>query len=71
MLFRSGGLPPSPVVGTVPVKQPDGSTKPISVLIGGINLDGNNSSPIGLQQPPIPIKSIRSRLYWYNKGTDQ
>ena len=65
--FTGGGLPPSPVVGTVPVVQPDGSTKPISVLIGGINLDTGTGSPIGLQQPPIPIKSIRSRLYWYQK----
>ncbi len=67
-VFTGGGLPPSPVVGTVPVKQPDGSVKPISVLIGGINLSGNTSSPIGAQQPPVPIKQIRSRIYWYKQG---
>jgi Tfp pilus tip-associated adhesin PilY1 len=65
-VFTGGGLPPSPVVGTVPVRQPDGTMKPISVLIGGINLGGNISSPIGAQQPPVPIKQIRSRIYWYN-----
>ncbi len=67
-VFTGGGLPPSPVVGTVPVRQPDGTMKPISVLIGGINLAGNTSSPIGAQQPPVPIKQIRSRIYWYKKG---
>jgi Tfp pilus tip-associated adhesin PilY1 len=67
-VFTGGGLPPSPVVGTVPVRQPDGSLKPISVLIGGVNLGGNTSSPIGAQQPPVPIKQIRSRIYWYKKG---
>ena len=65
--FTGGGLPPSPVVGTVPVRQPDGTLKPISVLIGGINLGGGTSSPIGAQQPPVPIKQIRSRIYWYNR----
>jgi type IV pilus assembly protein PilY1 len=66
--FTGGGLPPSPVVGTVPVKQPDGSTKPISVLIGGINVETGTGSPIGLQQPPIAISQIRQRVYWYKKG---
>ncbi|HUP29611.1 MAG TPA: PilC/PilY family type IV pilus protein [Usitatibacter sp.] len=67
-IFTGGGLPPSPVVGTVPVRQPDGSDKPISVLIGGINLDTGTGSPIGAQEPPVPIKQIRSRVYWYKHG---
>jgi type IV pilus assembly protein PilY1 len=66
--FTGGGLPPSPVVGTVPVVQADGTTKSISVLIGGINLDTGTGSPIGAQQPPVPIKAIRSRVYWYPHG---
>jgi Tfp pilus tip-associated adhesin PilY1 len=66
--FTGGGLPPSPVVGTVPVLQADGTTKPISVLIGGIGLDTGTGSPISAQQPPVPIKSIRSRVYWYPRG---
>ncbi len=74
--FTGGGLPPSPVVGTVPVKKDPAcvdkpgapcETKPISILIGGINLHGAASSPIGAQQPPVPIKQIRSRVYWYPK----
>src|SRR5439155_25091350 len=66
--FTGGGLPPSPVVGTVPVRQADGTTKAISVLIGGINLDTGTGSPIGAQQPPVPIKQIRSPGYWYPHG---
>jgi Tfp pilus tip-associated adhesin PilY1 len=66
--FLGGGLPPSPVVGTVPVRLPDGTTKPISVLIGGINLDTGGGSAIAAQQPPVPIKQIRSRVYWYKHG---
>jgi len=67
-VFTGGGLPPSPVVGTVPVKMADGTTKAISVLIGGINLDTGTGSTIGAQQPPVPIRQIRSRVYWYPHG---
>ena len=66
--FTGGGIPPSPVVGTVPVTLPDGTTKSINVLIGGIDLTTGGGSPIGAQQPPIPIKQIRSRIYWYPGG---
>lgn len=67
-VFTGGGIPPSPVVGIVPVRQPDGSTKPTNVLIGGINLDTGAGSPIGAQEPRIPITQIRSRIYWYPHG---
>ncbi len=67
-VFTGGGIPPSPVVGTVPVKQADGSFKPISVLIGGIDLSTGTGSPIGAQQPPVPIKQIRKRLFWFPEG---
>lgn len=66
--FSGGGIPPSPVVGTVPVKLPDGTTKSINVLIGGIGLQTGGGSPIGAQQPPVPIQQIRSRVYWYPGG---
>ena len=66
--FVGGGIPPSPVVGTVPVTLPDGTTKSINVLIGGINLDTGGGSSIGAQQPPIPIAQIRSRVFWYPGG---
>ena len=67
-VFTGGGLPPSPVVGTVPVRQPDGTYRSINILIGGIGLDTGGGSVIGAQQPPIPIKEIRSRIYWYPHG---
>lgn len=66
--FSGGGIPPSPVVGTVPVLQADGTYKPISVLIGGIDLATGEGSPIGAQQPPVPVKAIRQRVYWYPEG---
>ena len=67
-VFTGGGIPPSPVVGTVPVKLPDGTTKSINVLIGGIDLTTGGGSPIGAQQPPVPIRQIRSRVFWYPGG---
>jgi len=67
-VFTGGGIPPSPVVGTVPVALPDGSSKPINVLIGGIDLKTGEGSPIGAQQPPVPIRQVRSRVYWYPAG---
>ena len=66
-VFTGGGIPPSPVVGTVPVKTPNGD-KPISVLIGGINLQTGTGSPIGAQKPPIPVRQLRTRIYWYPHG---
>jgi type IV pilus assembly protein PilY1 len=66
--FTGGGLPPSPVIGIVPVKNPDGTTRTIPLLIGGIDLTTGSGSPIGAQQPPVPIKQIRSRVYWYPQG---
>jgi type IV pilus assembly protein PilY1 len=67
-VFTGGGLPPSPVVGTVPVRQPDGTYRSINILIGGIGLQTGGGSVIGAQQPPVPIKEIRSRVYWYPHG---
>ena len=66
-VFTGGGIPPSPVVGTVPVKTPNGD-KPISVLIGGINLQTGTGSAIGAQQPPVPVRQLRTRIYWYPHG---
>jgi type IV pilus assembly protein PilY1 len=66
-VFTGGGIPPSPVVGTVPVRTPSGD-KPISVLIGGIDLTTGTGSPIGAQEPPVPVRRMRSRIYWYPHG---
>jgi type IV pilus assembly protein PilY1 len=61
--FLGGGLPPSPVTGTVPV---DG--KPVTVMIGGIDRSGGASSPIGSQKVTPSITQKRSRVYWYRQG---
>jgi type IV pilus assembly protein PilY1 len=60
-----GGLPPSPVLGTIPV---GGVQK--TVLIGAIQRSGAGSSPIQGQQVRPPISSIRKRIYWYTPGSD-
>ena len=66
-IFTGGGIPPSPVVGTVP-PDPNNPDKKISILIGGIDLKTGGGSPIGAQQPPVPIQQIRTRLFWYPGG---
>jgi type IV pilus assembly protein PilY1 len=66
--FVGGGIPPSPVVGTVQVQTAEG-LKTIPLLIGAANIAGDAPSfSIGGQQPPVPIQQIRSRVYWYRHG---
>jgi len=61
-VFVGGGLPPSPVTGTVPVG-PNGT--PVTVMIGGVNRTGGVSTPIGAQRVRPIITQRRSRVYWY------
>ena len=67
-VFTGGGIPPSPVVGTVPVVQADGTTKSTSIIIGGIDLLTGGGCAICAQPPIVPVKQIRQRLYWYPDG---
>ena len=62
-VFLGGGLPPSPVVGIVPV-----AGKPVTVMIGGIQRSGGASSPIGAQRVRPAITQKRLRTYWYTHG---
>ena len=64
-IFVGGGLPPSPVLGTIPV-----GGVPKTVLIGAIQRSGAGSSPIQGQQVRPPISSIRKRIFWYTPGSD-
>ena len=64
-VFTGGGLPPSPVTGTVPV-----AGKDVTVMIGGIQRTGSASSPIGSQKVKPTIAQRRARSYWY-KQVDQ
>ncbi|MEX1993018.1 MAG: PilC/PilY family type IV pilus protein [Steroidobacteraceae bacterium] len=62
-VFIGGGLPPSPVTGTVPV-----GGRPVTVMIGGVQRGGSVSSPIGAQRVEPSITQRRSRVYWYTDG---
>jgi Tfp pilus tip-associated adhesin PilY1 len=62
-VFIGGGLPPSPVVGSVPV---DG--RQVTVVIGGVQRTGAASSPIAAQRVRPAITQRRTRLYWYQHG---
>ncbi len=67
-VFDGGGLPPSPVIATVPVALPGGGTKLTDVCVSCINAQTGGGSPVGLTAPPVPIKQKRTRVYWYPKG---
>ena len=62
-VFAGGGLPPSPVTGTVPV-----GGKPVMVMIGGVQRGGGVSAPIGAQRVTPSITQRRNRMYWYTEG---
>jgi len=62
-VFLGGGLPPSPVVGRVLV-----GTRPVTVMIGGIQRSGGASSPIGAQRVRPVITQKRLRTHWYTHG---
>ena len=61
--FVGGGLPPSPVTGTVPV-----GDQMVTVMIGGVQRGGGASTSIGAQRVSPTITQRRARLYWYTDG---
>ena len=63
VIFAGGGLPPSPVIGVVPI---DG--QPTAVLIGAPPRDGGTASPIKPSKITPPINQTRTRTYKYIKG---
>lgn len=62
-IFIGGGLPPSPVVGTVPI---DG--KPTTVIIGAAQKSGNPSVTIDAQKSAPITSTSRKRVYMQIKG---
>ncbi len=64
-VFAGGGLPPSPVIGIVPI---DGV--PTAVLIGAVQRDSSSgySSPIKPEKIVPPITQVRTRTYKSIKG---
>lgn len=63
--FVGGGLPPSPVIGTVPI-----NGKPTTVIIGAVQKEGGASAPIAPQKVKPAVNPIRKRVYWKLKGVD-
>lgn len=62
-IFVGGGLPPSPVLGIVPI-----NGKPTSVVIGAIQRNGGASSPISPQRIDPAISPNRKTVYWKSNG---
>ena len=63
-VFIGGGLPPSPVTGTVPVNV-GGQTQDTTICIGCVQRSGAPSCAICGQKVTPTITQRRSRLYWY------
>jgi type IV pilus assembly protein PilY1 len=64
-IFIGGGLPPSPVLGTIPI-----GGVPTTVVIGAIQRTGGGSSAIAPQRVIPPIRPTRKRIYWFTPGSD-
>lgn len=62
-VFTGGGLPPSPVMGTVPV-----NGKLTTVVIGAAQRTGGASSSIAPQKAKPSVTPTRKRVYSYTKG---
>jgi Tfp pilus tip-associated adhesin PilY1 len=63
--FVGGGLPPSPVMGTVLI---DG--RPVTVILGAAQKDGGVNTTIGVQKIKPAISPVRKRIYWKQDGVD-
>ncbi len=62
-VFAGGGLPPSPVIGIVPI-----NGIPTAVLIGAVDRSGGPPSPVKPTEIKPPITQIRTRTYKSIKG---
>jgi type IV pilus assembly protein PilY1 len=62
-IYVGGGLPPSPVLGTVPI-----GGVPTTVILGAPQKDGSPSSPISPGKVPVPISSKRTMIFWKASG---
>ena len=62
-IFAGGGLPPSPVMGTVAI-----NGKPVTVIIGAAQREGTASSPIASQKIRPAVNGKRKTVYWKTSG---
>lgn len=64
--FVGGGLPPSPVLATVPYTDTAGNERVGTVCIGCPRPGDQLSSPIGGSQVKPTIQKRRNKAYWYS-----
>lgn len=64
-VFVGGGLPPSPVIGTVMI-----GNKAVTVILGAAQKSGGVSTPISPQKVKPSISPVRKRIYWKQSGVD-
>lgn len=62
-VFVGGGLPPSPVLGSVVI-----NGKPTSVIIGAAQKDGTSSTTTGGEEVKPAISMKRKSIYWKSSG---
>ena len=71
-IFQGGGLPPSPVIGIVPVNiMKNGvvtGTQIETVVIGAVQRDGSQSTSISPQEIKPTVKAKRKIIYWKSSG---
>lgn len=63
VLYPGGGLPPSPISGTVAIQNKDGTTTNHHFYTGG----GQTTGPLSPNDPNIKISKARKRIYWYQQ----
>jgi len=61
--YPGGGLPPSPISGTVAITNKDGTTTNHHFYTGG----GQSTGPLAPNDPNIKIPKARKRIYWYQQ----
>jgi type IV pilus assembly protein PilY1 len=62
-IFVGGGLPPSPVLGTVPI-----NGVPKTVVVGAVQRSGGASTPISPQEIIPAVATKRRTVYWKSSG---
>lgn len=71
IVYDGGGLPPSPVAGSVAVDV-NGTTMTLPFCIGcggdATCVGSDCKTPIGGGKPPITVSTSRSRTYWYKES---
>jgi type IV pilus assembly protein PilY1 len=63
-VYPGGGLPPSPISGTVSITNADGSRSTHHFYTGGDQTRG----PLSPNDPNIKISKSRKRIYWYQES---